>query len=60
MWDAPSDRDYYGHRDEPVDELGCAHCGADETQVCEPHCATNAPAADATAIDEPELKEKAA
>lgn len=44
MWNAPSDRDYYGHVGEPEPEELCFSCGAGELQACEESCATNRPA----------------
>lgn len=41
MWDAPSDRDYYGDYEEPAAEVLCDGCGAGELEACEPWCLAN-------------------
>lgn len=43
MWDAPSDRDYYGCEDEPTEEI-CFYCQANESQAHEQWCPYNRPA----------------
>ncbi len=54
MWNAPSDRDYYGDG-EPEPEERCLDCGAGELEACEPWCETNRPAEEAAPV--PELVE---
>lgn len=41
MWNAPSDRDYYGDDDDPFaepDDPACPGCGARPDQACEEGC----------------------
>jgi hypothetical protein len=38
MWNAPSDRDYYGIGDEPDGSDRCLNCGARWDQACEENC----------------------
>ncbi len=38
MWNAPSDRDYYGTDDEPDEPEFCSNCGARWDQACEQNC----------------------
>ena len=49
IWNAPSDRDYYGcsGSDDQDDEPEyCFHCGARWDQACEEWCCTNASASE--------------
>jgi hypothetical protein len=38
MWNAPSDRDYYGTGDEPDELEFCPNCGARCDEACEQNC----------------------
>jgi hypothetical protein len=55
MWNAPSDRDYYdpqGMSDEREEENYCHCCGARDSQICEPWCASNSAASEAASVSE--------
>lgn len=43
IWDAPSDRDYYGCEDSETEEI-CIHCAANESQAHEQWCPMSRPA----------------
>jgi len=46
MWDAPSDRDYYGQWEPPEEPERCLDCGAREDQACEEWCSSSRPASE--------------
>ena len=54
MWNAPSDRDYYGYDEEPEPDDRCFDCGASDVQPCEEHCMTNRAAEEPAVTDEAE------
>lgn len=54
MWDAPSDRDYYGDCEPPEQMERCYSCGADDLHPCEEWCDTNRPAEEPAPVPETE------